>query len=182
MAVLDIVLYPDDPLTGVAEPYSEIGPEVAKLASDMLETTHAHQGVGLAGPQVGLLKQIVVVREPEKEPLCLVNAEIVESDGRELGEEGCLSLPHLFAMVPRATFIRVRGMDERGNPLDFEARDFLARVIQHELDHLKGVMFVDRLDVLTRQDKLEEWAAIRARLMEGSLADVGRRPVISTPC
>lgn len=165
MAILNIVLYPDYPLREIAEPYEEIGPEVAKLAGDMLETMLAYEGVGLSGPQVGLLKRIIVLCEPEGKPMCLVNPEIIESDGKEEGEEGCLSLPQIFVHVPRATRIRVRALDQHGNRLEFEARDFLARIILHEYDHLEGVIFLDRLDVLTRQAKLSEWEEVRAALL-----------------
>lgn len=164
MAVLDIVLYPDDPLTQKAEPYETIGPEVAELAQNMFETMYAFEGVGLAGPQVGVSKRIFVLREPEGAEMCLVNPEISDPEGSELGEEGCLSIPQVYAMVTRATSVRVRASDQFGNDLDFEARDFLARVIQHECDHLDGILFPDRLDILTREAKLNEWAEVRQQL------------------
>lgn len=157
-------MYPDDPLTKVAEPYDAVGAEVKRLARDMFETMDAQDGVGLAGPQVGVARRIFVLREPEGDEMCLINPEIVESDGREEGEEGCLSLPRVYAMVPRATRIRVRALDLNGKELDFEARDFLARIIQHELDHLNGVIFLDRVDILTRQNKLGEWDEVRSRM------------------
>jgi peptide deformylase len=165
MSILNLTLYPDDPLTRVAEPVTEFGPELARLAKDMLETMYAHEGVGLAGPQVGLARRLFVLHEPDMEPLCLVNPEISELEGREEGEEGCLSLPRIYAPVPRATRLRVQAFDPYGKALDFEARDFLARIIQHELDHLNGVVFLDRLDILTRQAKLQEWEEVRAKLM-----------------
>lgn len=167
MSVLDIVLYPDAPLTEKAEPVREFGPELAQLAEDMLETMVAYEGVGLAGPQVGLAKRIFVLCEPNGKPMCLVNPEIIEQDGREEGDEGCLSLPHLYAKVPRATRIRVRAQNQYGEPLDFEARDFLARIIQHENDHLDGVIFPDRLDILSREALLREWSEIREELLNG---------------
>jgi len=164
MALCDIVLYPDDPLTQKAEAFDTIGPEVAELAADMLETMETFVGVGLAGPQVGVSKRIIVLREPEHEPMCLVNPEISQMQGRVEGEEGCLSLPQIYAMVPRATRIRVRGFDERGRPLNFVARDFLARIIQHECDHLEGIVFPDRLDILSREATLREWDAVRQQM------------------
>jgi peptide deformylase len=165
MAILNLTLYPDDPLLRVAEPYIEFGPDLPILARDMLETLHVHEGVGLAGPQVGLAKRILVYQEPDGDAMCLVNPELSELEGREAGEEGCLSLPKVYAMVPRATRLRVRAFDPFGKRLDFEARDFLARVIQHETDHLNGVIFLDRLDILTRQAKLQEWEECRAKLL-----------------
>lgn len=165
MALMNILVYPDAPLTEVALPIVKFGPELKKLAEDMLETMDAGNGVGLAGPQVGLRQQIFVLCEPDGEPMCLINPEIVEMDGKAYGEEGCLSLPELYAPVPRATRIRVRAQDVEGNPLDFEAHDFLARIIQHEYDHLQGKLFPDRLDAMTRESLFDEWAEIRPRIL-----------------
>lgn len=166
MAVLDIVLYPDDPLTKKATPYDVVGPEVAQLAADMYETMTAYEGVGLAGPQVGVSKRILVAHPPDGEPVCLVNPEITDMQGREEGEEGCLSLPNVYAKVPRATRIHVRALDERGAPLDFEAEGFFARIIQHECDHLDGIVFPDRLDILSREEVLHEFAEVRRQMRE----------------
>jgi len=166
MSILNLTLYPDDPLKRVAEPFEEVGPEVVRLAEDMIETMYAHDGVGLAGPQVGIAKRIFVLHNPDTgDEMCLVNPQILEAEGRESGEEGCLSIPQVYAEVPRATRIRVRALDPFGNLLEFEAEDFLARIIQHEYDHLDGVVFLDRLDILTRQAKLQEWEETRARLL-----------------
>lgn len=165
MAILNIVLYPDDPLTKVAKPFGRIGPDVAKLAADMFDTMYAYEGVGLAGPQVGISKRIVVIHEPEGDPICLVNPEILEADGEETAEEGCLSLAEIYAPVSRATRVRVKAFDPFGKPLTFEARDFLARAIQHECDHLDGIVFLDRVDILTRQAKLQEWDEVRRKLL-----------------
>lgn len=166
MAVRKVVLYPDDPLTRKAVPYDRIGPKVVELARDMIETMFAYDGVGLAGPQVGVAKRILVLCEPDGEPMCLVNPEISEMEGSAMGEEGCLSLPQLYANVARATRIRVRALDEYGEALDFEARDFLARIIQHEFDHLNGMVFPDRLDIMTREAVLREWAVLRKQQPE----------------
>lgn len=168
MAIRDIVWYPDSRLTQIALPYEEIGPDVAELAQDMLETMFFYDGVGLAGPQVGIGKRILVLCEPEGDPMCLVNPEIYEKEGRADGEEGCLSLPQLYAMVSRATRIRVRGFNELGDPVDFEARDFLARIIQHENDHLDGIVFPDRLDILSREDLLRQWQEIHRQLLKNT--------------
>ena len=165
MAVLDVVLYPDDPLTQKAEPYGDLTPDVGQLVRDMFETMDAHDGVGLAGPQVGVARRIFVMREPEGEDICLINPEIIESDGREEGEEGCLSLPEVYTMVPRATHVRVRALNSQGESMEFEAEDLAARIIQHELDHLNGVIFLDRVDILTRQSKIIEWEEVRNRLL-----------------
>ncbi len=165
MAVLDVKLYPEDPLTQKATPFAAVGEDVQQLAADMLETMEAYDGVGLAGPQVGVSKRIFVLREPEGQPMCLVNPEILERDGSEMGEEGCLSIPQIFTDVPRATRVRVKALNERGEPVEFEAHDFLARVIQHEYDHLDGLVIFDRVDVLTREALLREWEDIRRQLL-----------------
>ena len=145
MSVLDIVLFPDEPLTRKADPYTEIGPEVARLARNMIETMHAADGVGLAGPQVGVARRIFVFQEPDGEPRCLVNPEILKMEGSEEGEEGCLSMPTVYSdRIPRATYVEVKGLDETGAPVHLEARNFLARILQHEYDHLDGILAVQR--------------------------------------
>ncbi len=148
----------------MAAPVLKFGRELKQLALDMLETMDENGGVGLAAPQVGVRQRVVVLCEPEGEPMALVNPEIVEMDGKDYGEEGCLSLPELYASVPRATRIHVRAFDLDGQSLDFEAQDFLARIIQHECDHLEGKVFPQRLDALSRDAALDEWEAIRAKL------------------
>lgn len=165
MAVRDIVLYPDPPLLDVAAPFAEIGPEVAELARDMFDTMNASEGVGLAGPQVGVSQRILVLGPPDGEEQCLVNPELSEFEGRVEGEEGCLSLPRVFGMVPRAEKVHVKAFDEHGTPLDFIAEGFVARIIQHECDHLDGKVFPDRLDILSREDVLREWAEKRREWM-----------------
>jgi peptide deformylase len=137
------------------------GPELEVLAQDMLETMDESEGVGLAAPQVGVSKRLLVLCEPEGEPMCLVNPVIEDSQGREYGEEGCLSLPKMYARVPRATHIKVHAQDVFGVPFTFEANDFLARIIQHECDHLDGIVFPDRLDVFTREELIEQWETVR---------------------
>lgn len=166
MAVRNIVLYPDAPLLQRARAYDEVTPDLALLAEDMIETMHAYEGVGLAGPQIGLQRRIFVMHEPEREPRCIINPEILDREGEEYGEEGCLSIPRVYAQVPRATRVVVRGFDERGKKVEFEARGFAARIIQHEYDHLEGICFPDRLDILTREEKLREWEQLRADMAE----------------
>lgn len=168
MAVMDVLLYPDAPLTESASPVVKFGAELKQLASDMLETMESHLGVGLAAPQVGVRRRLIVLCEPDGEPLCLANPEIIEMDGTTYGEEGCLSLPDIFAAVPRAARIRVRAQDLDGDTVDFEATDFLARIIQHEYDHLQGKVFPERLDALTRDAVFKEWDVVRARLLAPS--------------
>lgn len=165
MAILDIVLYPDDPLTSIAEPFDKIDSDVMDLAQDMFETMKAYEGVGLAGPQVGVSKQIIVIHEPESKPMCLINPVLILQGERIEGEEGCLSLPHVYAVVPRASRIKVRAYSPRGKRMEFEAEDFLARIIQHEYDHLQGMIFLERIDIITREKKLQEWQEVRKRIL-----------------
>ena len=97
--------------------------------------------------------------------MCLINPEISELEGQEEGQEGCLSLPEIYVQVPRATSLRVRALDETGAPVEFAATGFLARIIQHEFDHLNGTIMLDRVDVLTRHAKLREWEDVRERVL-----------------
>jgi peptide deformylase len=163
--VLDVVLYPDDPLRAKAAPITDFGPAVIKLAQDMIETMREHEGVGLAGPQVGVAKRIFIMCPPDGEPRCIVNPEFVEMEGRAEGEEGCLSLPGIYAPnVPRATRVRMKAFDERGNPLELELFDFEARIAQHEFDHLEGTLFFDRVDIITRESVLRDWEEARRHM------------------
>ncbi len=165
MAVLDVIYFPDNPLTRKADPVTAFDKKLEELVQNMFETMHAYQGVGLAAPQVGSSRRLFVLREPEGPEMCLINPELFDLTGREEGEEGCLSMPGVYAMVPRATNIRVRAQDLKGDPIELEATDFLARIIQHETDHLDGILFPERLDLISRQAALEEWARIREELL-----------------
>ncbi|MEX2015158.1 MAG: peptide deformylase [Candidatus Hydrogenedentales bacterium] len=165
MAILPIVYYPDEPLTLKSKPVKRFDGDLAQLVEDMLDTMHAYHGVGLAAPQVGLAQRLFVLQVPDGPEMHFVNPEIVESDGREIGEEGCLSMPEVYAQVPRATRVCVRAQDVEGNDIELEATNFLARIIQHELDHLDGIMFPERLDILTREALYQDWNNVRARLL-----------------
>jgi peptide deformylase len=165
MSVLNLVYFPDDPLTQKADPVEEFNPDLETLAVNMLETMHASQGVGLAAPQIGLSRRMFVLKEPEGEEMILVNPEILVMEGKEFGEEGCLSMPQVYADVPRATRIEVKAQDLGGTWTEFEATNFLARIIQHEYDHLDGILFPERLDIITRQEKLMQWAEVREQML-----------------
>jgi peptide deformylase len=168
MSILNVVLYPDDPLTQVAEHVTEFGPELERFVEDMFETMHAYEGVGLAAPQVGVSKRLFVLHEPEGQKMCLVNPEILEAEGTEESSEGCLSLPQIYVPVQRATRIQVRAKDPGGRTREFEATDLLARIIQHETDHLDGIVVLDRTNILSRQAALQEWEGVRERLLSGA--------------
>jgi peptide deformylase len=167
MSARKVLLYPNPTLLKKANTVEHFGPSIIRLANDMFETMLTNDGVGLAAPQIGVLKRILVLREPESKcEMCLVNPEITPLDGFETGEEGCLSVPKIYAPVKRHFRINVVAQDESGNPLNFEAFGFLARIIQHETDHLNGIVFLDRLDIMTRDAKLREWKDVREHLDE----------------
>lgn len=164
MAVRNIVLYPSPVLGKTAEPVEKFDRALASLVRDMFETMDAHDGVGLAAPQVGVSKRLFVLCEPESgRTLCAINPEITSGEGRETGEEGCLSIPQVYAPVARYARVHLQYTDEQGVAQELDAEGLLARIIQHENDHLDGKVFFDRLDVLTLDAKRREWNEIRAQ-------------------
>lgn len=151
MAVLKIRKYGDPALRRRALPIDEVTPDVRKLIADMTETMYDEVGIGLAAPQVGVSLRLVVVGDEDgKGVRALLDPVIVEQGGQATAEEGCLSIPGIFAPVTRAAWVRVQARDEDGTPVEIAARGLRARVLQHELDHLDGVLFIDRLDPVTR--------------------------------
>jgi peptide deformylase len=150
MAVLNVRRYGDPILRQKAQPVEAITPEIRKTLSDMLETMYYQVGIGLAAPQVGVSLRIILVDDGPRGPRALLNPAIVDQRGSVRGEEGCLSIPGFFGEVERSEWVRVEAMDAEGRPLSFEAKGLQARVIQHELDHLDGVLFIDRLPPVTR--------------------------------
>ncbi len=155
MAKLDIIIAPDPRLKRACDPVMQVDDELATLMDDMLETMYDAPGVGLAAPQVGVAKRIIVVDAARGEeppaPYKLVNPEIVwTSDAEKIHEEGCLSLPTYYEEVKRPDLIRVSYMDENNTQKELEAGGLLSVVIQHEMDHLDGVLFVDHISTLKR--------------------------------
>ncbi|MGH6912890.1 MAG: peptide deformylase [Geminicoccales bacterium] len=154
MAVLEILEAPDPRLTTACRPVERIDAPLLRLLDDMLETMYAAPGIGLAAPQVGVLTRAFVAdvgEEGNRSPLFLINPELVwRSDTSNLAEEGCLSLPKQFGEVARADQVRVRYMDREGQDQELAAEGLLARCLQHEIDHLNGVLFVDHLSMLKR--------------------------------
>ena len=160
MAILEILTYPDPRLAKTSEPVTDFGPELKKLCDDMLETMYAAPGVGLAAPQVNVHKQLVVIDidydssddDPpvlsNKNPRIFVNPRITEKVGEQICKEGCLSIPGEYEEVVRAEFVTVEYQDENGKPHKLEAEGYLAVAIQHELDHLDGRLFIDRLSLV----------------------------------
>ena len=153
MAILDILHFPDPRLRNKAKPVAVVDNAIRRLIDDMLETMYQAPGIGLAATQVNVAKRVVVIdiSEDKDQPLCLVNPEILERDGIEQMEEGCLSVPGVYELVTRADHIRMRALDRDGKPFEMEAEGLLAVCIQHELDHLDGKLFVDYLSSLKRQ-------------------------------
>jgi peptide deformylase len=153
MAILDILHFPDPRLRNKAKPVAQVDNSIRRLVDDMLETMYDAPGIGLAATQVNVAKRVVVIdlSEEKNESLCLINPEILEKDGVEQMEEGCLSVPGVFEQVSRANHIRIRALDREGKPFEMEADGLLAVCIQHELDHLEGKLFVDYLSSLKRQ-------------------------------
>lgn len=170
MSLLQILQAPHPGLKRVAQPVPQITDEVRALMDDMLETMYRAPGIGLAAPQVGVDKRIVVVdvsrEENERQPMRLVNPELIwTSDDSVLMEEGCLSLPEQFAEVKRPSAVRLRYLDESGAEQEIAADGMLARCLQHEVDHLDGILFVDHLSALRRNmilRKLEKARRARA--------------------
>ncbi len=152
MAILQILHYPDPRLRTVAKPVSVFGDEVQRLVADMLETMYAAPGIGLAATQVNVHKRILVTDTSRDgtDPRCFINPQIVESRGVEQMDEGCLSVPDVFETVERAEWIRVQAFDQFGAPFELELDGLLAVCVQHEIDHLDGKLFVDRLSSLKR--------------------------------
>jgi len=153
MALLPILEFPDDRLRTVAKPVERIDAPLQRLIDDMFETMYAAPGVGLAATQIDYHYQLIVmdVSEEKNEPLVLINPRIVETEGSQTCQEGCLSVPTIFADVTRAERVVVEALDRHGELRRIDATDLLAVCIQHEMDHLAGKVFVDYLSPLKRQ-------------------------------
>ena len=155
MSVRPVRIYGDPVLRRRALEIDTFDGTLHGLADDMRDTMRAYRGVGLAANQVGVLQRVLVAEVPLGEDrvaeLALVNPVLSEAEGAAVSEEGCLSIPGIYEDVRRADRIRVRALDLEGHPVDFVAEGYVARVLQHEVDHLDGVLFVDRLSVLKRQ-------------------------------
>ena len=153
MAKLPIVIAPDPVLKAKCDPVETVDSALGRLLDDMLETMYDAPGIGLAAPQVGITKRLLVVdvSKEEREPVCLINPEILwSSDERSLYDEGCLSFPDQYAQVERPAGIKVRYVDRDGKPTEMDVDGLLATCIQHEMDHLDGILFVDHLSGLKR--------------------------------
>jgi peptide deformylase len=168
MAVLNVRLYGDPVLRKVAEPVQAVTPETKKIIADMMDTMWHQVGIGLAAPQVGISLRILVMEDGKGGARALINPVITDRAGSVREEEGCLSLPGIFADVERSKWVRVAAEDEDGRPISFDAYDLRAKVIQHEIDHLDGVLFIDRLSPVTRD-------RIKKRIQKEGFAESARR-------
>lgn len=160
MSVREIRLLGDPALRQAAEPVDRVDEEVRALIDDLMDTMYEADGIGLAAPQVGVSKRVFVydIREPETAPGALINPRIVERSGEQKEEEGCLSIPDLRELVLRAGRVVVEGLDADGREVRIEAEELLSRCLQHEIDHLDGVLFIDRVSPLKRKMLLNKWS------------------------
>lgn len=153
MAIRIIAKDPDPVLRETAKPVPKITPNIHKLLNDMADTMYDAPGVGLAAPQIGILKRVIVMDIGDDSGLIeLINPEIISREGEQLGPEGCLSIPGLTGDVRRAMTVKVKGLDRNGNEIEIEGSELLARCIQHEVDHLDGVLFTDLAERVYRDE------------------------------
>jgi peptide deformylase len=150
MAVLGMRRYGDPILRQVARSVDEVEPEIKTLITDMAETMWRQVGVGLAAPQIGISLRVFVMDDGKRGARAIVNPVIVERSGVVREEEGCLSLPGVFAEVERSKWLRLEALDAEGQPIRLDLQGLQAKIVQHEIDHLDGVLFIDRLPPVTR--------------------------------
>ncbi|HEY5256358.1 MAG TPA: peptide deformylase [Acidobacteriaceae bacterium] len=158
--IYPIVKFPDPILQQPAEPVTVFDAELRKLVDDMFTSMYDAQGIGLAAPQIGISKRLTVIdlsfqKKPE-DKIVLINPEVIEIKGKQVEEEGCLSLPEIRDRVVRAAEVKVRAQDAEGKPIEVEGTELLARAIQHEIDHLDGILFIFRLSRLKRDLQLRK--------------------------
>lgn len=157
MAIRIIVKDPDPVLREKAKPVPKITPNIHKLLDDMADTMYDAEGVGLAAPQIGILKRVIIVDVGDDNGLIeMINPEIVSKEGEQLGQEGCLSIPGLRGDVNRAMKVTVRGLDRDGNEIVITGSELLARAFQHEVDHLNGVLFTDLAQKVYREEERQK--------------------------
>ena len=176
MAALEIRMMGDPVLRQEARPVDEVNDDLRRLAQDMFDTMYEADGVGLAAPQVGILKRLIVVdpREQDVSPVALVNPRVVDTGSEsERAEEGCLSIPGLREVVERSGSVTVDALDLDGEPLRIEAEGLHARVLLHEIDHLDGVLFLDRVSPLKRKMLLKKWDKMKPESTSTSASNVG---------
>lgn len=151
MAILKIKEYGDSILREKSLPLKEITPDILNLIKDMAETMYADSGAGLAAPQVGVSRRIIVIDGEEDGLIALINPIIVKSEGEAVEEEGCLSIPGIYSDVKRSSKVAVKALNENGDPIEITKEGLPARALQHEIDHLDGILFIDRVGRMERQ-------------------------------
>lgn len=161
MAKLEILHYPHSVLRRKSEPIQDIDGAIVAFARDMVETMYARRGVGLAAPQVGISKNLIVIDIGEG-AVTVINPEITLAEGVVTMEEGCLCLPKIAVDVPRHEKIQVKGVDLNGKPVTFDAEELLARVLQHEIDHLHGTLIIDKLSKVKRDLVLKQYRKLKS--------------------
>ena len=164
MAKLKIRTYPDPVLKKKAAPVTDFGPAIQKLFDDMIETMHLSDGVGLAAPQIGISQHIFIACPTMRrgEEHVMVNAIIEKKSGTQVSNEGCLSLPGISGEIVRAKKLRLTFQDRHGKKYAVELEDFFARVIQHEMDHLSGILLIDHFKGKQREQLLERYDSVKA--------------------
>ncbi len=158
MGLRNIRIYGDDILESRCKEVKSMTPRISKLIDDMLETMYDADGVGLAAPQVGILKRIAVVDVTGEDPIVLINPVVIETDGEQEGTEGCLSLPGKVGMVKRPNYVKVKALDRDMKEVEYEGTELLARALLHEIDHLDGHMYTELVegDLMDVEDLLEQ--------------------------
>ena len=144
-----VVKVPDPVLRAKAQEVERVGKSTNLLIDNMMRIMNTAHGIGLAAPQVGVLQRVIVVATADMKPAAFVNPEIISAEGEQIGQEGCLSIPGLYGDVKRAMYVKVEAMDRHGEFYEWELEGMPARVIQHEIDHLDGVLFIDKVDLAT---------------------------------
>ena len=155
MAVLPIRIAPDPVLRQRAKRVRSVDGSIHKLIGDMIETMHAAPGVGLAAPQVGIPLRVIVIGIPEQEEITLINPEIVRRRGERVVNEGCLSVPGYIGELKRSESVTVKGRDRNGKEIRIKAKELLAQALEHEIDHINGVLYTDRLESKDNLRKIE---------------------------
>jgi peptide deformylase len=155
MAVLPIRIAPEPILRQKSKRVRTIDGSIRGLIDNMIETMHSASGVGLAAPQVGVPLRVIVIGMPEEEEIVLINPEIVRKSGERLVTEGCLSVPGYFGEIKRAQSVRVKGRDLSGKEIRIKAEELLAQALEHEIDHLNGVLYIDHLESTDKLHKVE---------------------------
>jgi len=155
LTIHEVVKYPEPVLARRGDEVTVFDEALAKLVDEMFESMYVAQGIGLAAPQIAISKRIAVIdvsfKKNPKEKIVLINPEIIEREGKQLEEEGCLSLPEIREKVSRAEWVKIRAQDVTGKTFEMEGTELLGRCMQHEIDHLDGILFIDRISRLKRE-------------------------------